>query len=1015
MSDVRLWTFANYKIRDILDVDLVSTTYRATTVHGDELCRLRVFTGDIDDGDLADIHTAVIEEARRARRVRHPHILATHDADRHDDRIYVVSDDIHGAVLREFIARQQPVASAVVLDMGWQLAEALDAVHAGGIIHGSINPHTIWVAPREGRDAPMTYLTGFGASLMLARHVRNQQKAPATDDLLYVGPDQMRHERPSPEADRYALACALYHLLTGSPPFRRESVSALFGAHLFSAVEPPTAVRADLPPALDSVFTRALAKETADRYPSAHALLIAVERALRGQADPGPQRGARSQARRAGAGYGLPAVGGWTVGAGDDDVPLPPARALPWDEPVEDEVAANGAVPPDGDAGGARLDEPLAATPPPPAPAEAPGGALAPRDEDPASPAGALVPRDEGPASPAAAGPHTAADPQGDAIAEPAAGAGSTPLAGPDTGFEPQPDAPAVPAAPGDVADGQRTGDVADGERTGDAADRVPSDGADGGAEVAGDAGAQLRRPYGRAAFGDGVARPGGPRGRPVAPRPRTGSARPVSERYPAHLFEWGQHDEDRAPRADRDLPGTLEERRAARERQGAAQRPEGATAQPAGPARRPSVPWTPAADAEPEPGEAWWQRLVDSRGGMLLLAAVVLVVAALTTVALLLLGREAQPAPPIEERPADQEVVQGAVEPAVISPLWTAPFASRQVRTVEVTDDAVLVAAGRDLGALEPASGAPLWSGRAGAKVTGVVAAGAAMVTATADGVTGYDPTSGEILWDLDATALAVPDALAAGRQEVYTASRVADGIALSAIDPATGATRALGTIVDGGTGDSGNIGMAFDRSGRRKGGQQLYVLTGAALHAFDPRSATEVWRAPVDTDEERSEPRLIARPWVRSLAAAGGAVVLVDRDGRVCRYAADTGEPVWTSCQDFPAQPETSPVVQARSRVVVVATPGVVAAYDFSSGTPQWEHAPEPTDRPAVAGAAGLTYVADGDGVLHALDQRSGREQWRATDIGDISALQADADGVYVGSREGSIVRLAQQAVGP
>ena len=292
MSDVRLWTFANYQIRDILDVDLVSTTYRATTVDGDELCRLRVFTGDVQDGQLAEIHDAVIAEAQQARQIQHRNVLATLEAGRHGDRVYVVSTDVSGSVLREFIARQHPLKPRTVLDMGWQLAEALDEVHAAGMIHGSINPHTIWVAdaPNTGRQVFTAYLTGFGSSLMLAQQVKAQRKAPVSDDLLYVGPDQMRQERASVEADRYALACAVYHLMTGKPPFVRDSINALFGAHLFSPVEPPSSIRRDLTPGLDSAFLRALAKDAGERYPSARALMVGIERALLGQTEGGTGR-----------------------------------------------------------------------------------------------------------------------------------------------------------------------------------------------------------------------------------------------------------------------------------------------------------------------------------------------------------------------------------------------------------------------------------------------------------------------------------------------------------------------------------------------------------------------------------------------------------------------------------------------------------------------------------------------------------------------------------------------------
>lgn len=964
MSDVRLWTFANYKIRDILDVDLVSTTYRATTVDGDELRRVRVFTGDVTEGELAVISDEMIAEVRAAREVTHPNILTIHDAGRHGDRVYVVSDDIHGAVLREFVTRHQPLQPRMALAMGWQLAEALDAVHASGVVHGSINPHTIWVSDVAGRDAPVTYLTGFGSALLLARQVRNQQKAPASDDLLYVGPDQMRHEQASPEADRYALACAVYHLMTGVPPFRRESVNALFGAHLFSSVEPPTAIRDDLPPALDSVFVRALAKETADRYPSAHALMIGVERALRGQPETRgvsstPESGGASPASEGDAGS---PGGTWTVGA------VSPSAAPSWTGAAGTEGVTNGEQPPappssevpDADVAADTQDAPPSVKRDghDARPTDGP-----PRPDVPAEGEGHLV-------VPAAAPDRLQARVDGHAGVSDRSGASDE-------------DAPDEDAPGGDAPGGDAPGDPAEG----DVAPVPVDEDQDAGASV-------------ETLSGDGVASPA-PAGdvdekderEPGGTEAPSGFAWPPprSHGHPAEFFEWGG-----------DESSTVEQRRAERFRRNG----DRATRQ---------TPHRAAPPVDPEVATPDKRRsLIGSRNGRLLLFGGVFVVAAVAAIMVATMrGDTPETAREAPVRQANEPVLREPMQPTVVQPLWTTGVADRAVRDIVATDDVVMVNAGRTIGALDPSSGDTLWTRESAARVTDLVVVRDVAVAATADGMSGYDVATGDLRWESDDGAV-VPEALAIGRREIFAAARDASGIAISTIDPRNGAVEPLGAIGSDPDPTAGRITLDFDRSARRKGGQTLYLLTPRGLHAFDPSAGAELWRAPVDIDGGLDGPALRDRPWVPSLEAVAGAAFVVGREGDVCRYAAENGEEVWTTCQQFPADLETGPSLYARDARVVVASPDAIAAFDYTNGLPQWSRTQADELRPSVAGSPGLTYVAREDGVLRAFDHGSGLERWRAQDIGDVTALLADEDGVYVGAESGGVVRLAQQALG-
>jgi serine/threonine-protein kinase len=959
MTDGRLWTFADFRIRDILDVDLVSTTYRATTVDGDESRRLRVFTEDIAGTAFVDLQEAVIAEARAARNVRHPHILATHDADRHDDRVYVESDDIRGVVLRDYIADHEPLNPATALAMGWQLAEALDAVHARGIVHGAINPHTIWVADSPGRDVPMIYLTGFGSARVLARHVIKQNGAPSSDDLLYVGPDQIRDERGNPEADRYALACAVYHLLTGVPPFRRGSINALLGAHLFSAVEPPTTMRDDLPAALDSVFARALAKDTSERYPSASALMIAVERGLGGQEDAGPLA-RRRRSNRANAlpdGGRGPAVFDPHSGA----APTPSAPAGPAEPPARSDAAAGGAIPTD--------DVPAVV-----------------RDAE-------TTPDDS-----MASSDHALDDT--DPLRASADGRGR-PSGRRGEGTE----------------DGRRRPSGRRGEGTEDGADPVEPAAGDGGPT----AGTDVDRPASQwvdfAALRRGSTRVAPPTDAPlrgVGDAPESGDddltfaratmsngEHAVAAKEGATTLDGVGAPDTRRPSTPNDA-GTLEARRAARELDGA--RPTVALP----PDSTVAFPFAPSGERN---GLASWRSdlrgHVERRRGALAVVAGVLVVVAAVAVAFATLRAPSAEVPAPSS--ADPERDRGG--PASIPPLWTTPFATQAVRSIEVTDHAVLLDAGTTIGALEPASGTTLWTERTRGEVTDVAALDHVMIVRTANKIRGYDVTTGARRWT---RAAARVGEMVAGNRELYAVSHLDTGLAVSTIDPTDGGVDRMTTIPDGTAGDEqGQLALAFD-SGAKKGDPTLYILTRSALYAFDPDAESVRWRAPVSDRSRRETPRLRARPWVPSLGVASGAAFVVDRDGRICRHAAVSGEQVWTTCQAFPAEVTTPPTLLARGGRVTVATGDAIAAYDFTNGLPLWSQTPADGALAAVAAGPRMAYVARDKGGVQALDGESGRDRWRSPEVDEVTALAADDEGVFVGRADGSIVRLVQRTVG-
>jgi outer membrane protein assembly factor BamB len=385
------------------------------------------------------------------------------------------------------------------------------------------------------------------------------------------------------------------------------------------------------------------------------------------------------------------------------------------------------------------------------------------------------------------------------------------------------------------------------------------------------------------------------------------------------------------------------------------------------------------------------------------LLVAGVLVTAVVGTVAFAVLRGPARDRAAAGDR---QRATAGADGQTIaVTPRWATAPGPASVRAVAVADGVVVSSAGRDVTALDPARGAQLWTSRAPAKVTDLAVLGDLLLVRTDVGVTGYDVTTGKVRWQLADVSIA---ALVVGRSKIYAARTDAAGITVSAIDPADGGITTLATVTDGTQlAEGAPIALAFDRSARRKGGQLLYMLTDAALHAFDPEAGTQRWRALVDAEGVQDEPHLRRRPWVRSLNAAGGAAFVTDRKGRVCRYAAESGAQVWNGCGRFPTALQRPPVVHVRDGMVIVVGADAIAAYDFTSGKPQWQQtSDEGLQRPA-AGGAGTVYVVGADGALRALDHDTGRERWRAEDAGTVTVLLADDDGVYGGGADGVVSR--------
>lgn len=272
-------TFGGYALHDVVASDLVTTTYRATP-QGDQR-RSDVALRLVDDRLAGQSRAAkgFLHVNQRIAEIDHPHVLRVVDLGRHGGAPFAATAWRDGLTLADLLLEAAPLEVPDVLRLGGQLAEALDATHGHGIVHGTVGLATVWIRRRAGsRVPPAASLTAFGTSHLLAPLMPELDDEAAAVELLFVAPEQLRGQPAGPAADQYALACLLFTALTGTTPFRGETNSDLFGAHLFSEVPAATEARSDLDPELDEVFGTALAKEPDKRYDNCRTLLRAVGR-----------------------------------------------------------------------------------------------------------------------------------------------------------------------------------------------------------------------------------------------------------------------------------------------------------------------------------------------------------------------------------------------------------------------------------------------------------------------------------------------------------------------------------------------------------------------------------------------------------------------------------------------------------------------------------------------------------------------------------------------------------------
>jgi DNA-binding beta-propeller fold protein YncE/predicted Ser/Thr protein kinase len=245
-------TLAGYRIDSLIARGGMGVVYRATQLALDRPVALKVISRELVDQE--GFRERFLRESRLAASLDHPRVVPVYDAREEDGELIVAMRLVEGGDLRRLIDREGPLAPERAVALLGQIAEALDAAHAAGIVHRDVKPHNILV------DGERAYLSDFGLAKAYAE-TGPGSGASIVGTVEYMAPEQWHGERVGPEADVYALGCVLYEALTGIAPFARREAES----------EP------EMPKGMEGVIERAVAKDPSERYRTAGELIAAAE------------------------------------------------------------------------------------------------------------------------------------------------------------------------------------------------------------------------------------------------------------------------------------------------------------------------------------------------------------------------------------------------------------------------------------------------------------------------------------------------------------------------------------------------------------------------------------------------------------------------------------------------------------------------------------------------------------------------------------------------------------------
>ena len=263
-----------YRIINQVGKGGMATVYKAYQPSVDRYVAIKVLPSQL--AESKEFAARFQQEARIIAKLEHPHILPVFDYGESDGVAYFVMRYMDAGTLKERMIEGRPLPLHEIDRLFTQLAEALSYAHSRGIVHRDLKPANVLIDAQGN-----VFLTDFGiAKLLESASPRLTQTDAIMGTPAYISPEQAQGHPVDQRSDIYSLGIILYEIVTGSVPFTAETPLAVLFKHISDPLPPPSLVRPDIPPVVEQVLLKALAKDPRDRFGTAAEFVAAWERAL---------------------------------------------------------------------------------------------------------------------------------------------------------------------------------------------------------------------------------------------------------------------------------------------------------------------------------------------------------------------------------------------------------------------------------------------------------------------------------------------------------------------------------------------------------------------------------------------------------------------------------------------------------------------------------------------------------------------------------------------------------------
>jgi serine/threonine protein kinase len=277
-----LETAGHYRILERVGSGGMGVVYKAEDTRLRRTVALKFLPASMTGDDRAVAR--LTREARTASSLNHPNICTIHDIGEADGRPFIAMEFLDGQPLNEAIGTR-PLDTARVIDIAIQIADALDAAHAHGIVHRDIKPANIFITRRGhvkvldfgiARPGPEPEAAGEDAETLLVT-----QPGTVTGTLAYMSPEQALSKPVDARSDLFSLGLVLFEMATGRQGFDGNTPAAIYDAILNRQPPPAREMNPALPAALDAILSRALEKDPDLRYQTASDMRADLQRLKR--------------------------------------------------------------------------------------------------------------------------------------------------------------------------------------------------------------------------------------------------------------------------------------------------------------------------------------------------------------------------------------------------------------------------------------------------------------------------------------------------------------------------------------------------------------------------------------------------------------------------------------------------------------------------------------------------------------------------------------------------------------